>query len=95
VPLAQTRTEPLLFLASGVLSGPRTFLSRVGALLTGKLKPESGFRVEAGVAIDALAVTRPDAAAWWREHAAHLIGSKRFFVFPQDVGHVLEEEAGP
>ena len=94
MPLAQRRPDALLFLTSGVLSGPRSFLSRVGALLTGKLKPASGFRVEARSAIDALAVAHPDAAAWWRTNAPHLIDSKRFFVFPRSAGHVIKEQSG-
>jgi hypothetical protein len=75
-----------------VLSGPRGFLASVGALLTGRLKRRSGFLVETQAAIAVLAKSSPEAAAWWQQNTPHLLRPKRYFVFPDDVGHV---ESGP
>jgi len=92
LPLAQKRTEAMLYLTSGVLNGPRSVFSLVTAFFSGKRHPEPGFGVEAGEAIEVLAAIRPEAAAWWRENAPHLVSSKRYFVFHRDVAHVLKDE---
>lgn len=75
---------------SGVLSGPRSVFSRIGALVTGKLQRRSGFIVETQAAIAVLEKSSPEAAAWWQENTPHLLRPRRYFVFPQDVGHVGE-----
>jgi len=38
--------------------------------------------VTARDAVDRLQSKDPVAAAWWREHCAHLLDGKRQFVFP-------------
>jgi hypothetical protein len=88
LPLSQRKATPLPFLTSGVLSGPKNFAARLLALFTGKLKRESGFLVEAQVAVAILASRSPEAAAWWRENTPHQLRPKRYFVFQQEVGHV-------
>jgi hypothetical protein len=93
LPLAQRKAQTLSVFTSGVLSGPRSFFSSIGALLTGKLTRRSGFLVETQPAIAVLAKSSPEAAAWWQGNTPHLLRPKRYFVFPQDVGHV--SEAGP
>ena len=93
LPLAQHKAVPLAFMTSGVLSGPRNFLSRLMALFAGKLERQSGFLVEARVAVAILALRSPEAAAWWQENAPHHLQPKRCFVFQQGVGHVSEIES--
>lgn len=88
LPLAQRRATPLVFLTSGVLSGPTGFLSCLLALLTGKLERQSGYLVESRVAVAILALKNPEAAAWWQENAPRQLKPKRLFVFQQGVGHV-------
>ena len=92
LPLAQRKARALSVFTSGVLSGPRGFLASVGALLTGRLKRRSGFLVETQAAMAVLAKSSPEAAAWWQQNTPHLLRPKRYFVFPDDVGHV---EPGP
>src|ERR1700704_3663149 len=93
LPLAHA--SPIYLPTSGVLSGPKGFLSGVGALLTGKLKGQRGFVVEARAAIDALAQSSPEAAQWWRENTPHLLKGSRRLVFPEAVGQVVESDGGP
>lgn len=88
LPLAQRKATPLTFLTSGVLSGPRNFLSFLFALFTGKLERQSGYLVESQAAVAILALKNPDAAAWWRENAPHQLKPNRHFVFQQGVGYV-------
>jgi hypothetical protein len=63
----------------GVLSGPKTHLGGLWAWLHGKGEVETGYVVSGAAAIAALEERRPEAAAWWREHAPHVAR----------VGHVL------
>ena len=46
--------------------------------------------VEAQAAVAVLAQSRSEAAAWWREHTPHLLTGQRHFIFPYEVGHVVE-----
>jgi hypothetical protein len=89
LPLAQRKQSPVACLTSGVLSGPKTSLSRLAALLTGRLKRASGYLVETQAAVSILAARSPEAAAWWRENVPQMLRPGRYFVFHQDVGHVL------
>jgi len=93
LPLAQRKAQARSLFTSGVLSGPRGFFASIGALLAGKLQRRSGFVVETLAAIAVLAKSSPEAAAWWQENTPHLLRKTRYFVFPQDVGHV--SETGP
>jgi hypothetical protein len=90
LPLAQRKASPLSFLTSGVLSGPKGFMAWIGSLLTGKFRLRPGFLVETRAAITVLAQSSPEAAEWWRTNAPHLLTGKRYFVFPEAVGHVVE-----
>ena len=92
LPLAQRKLSPRAFLTSGVVSGPKTFLTGLVALVTGKLERQTGFAVEAQPAIAALAKIDPEAAEWWRENVPHLTQPRRYFVFQQGVGHVIKSE---
>ncbi|HEX2437218.1 MAG TPA: hypothetical protein VHT71_02840 [Methylomirabilota bacterium] len=78
-------------LTSGVLSGPKTFLARLVALVTGKLSPKAGYFVEVPAALAVLAERNPRAAAWWRENAPHLVQPRKYFIFPDGVGRVTDD----
>jgi hypothetical protein len=93
LPLAQQKSTPLTFLTSGVVSGPRTFLSFLLALFSGKLERRSGFRVETQAAVAVLETRSPEAAAWWRETVPHQLQPKRYFVFESEAGNVIETSA--
>jgi hypothetical protein len=77
-----------VYRTSGVLTGPHGALSRLVARYTGKLRQESGYRVNALAAIQVLEAAHPDAAAWWRQNAPHLLRPHRCFVFRAGVGEV-------
>ena len=65
----------------GVLTGPRHWLSRMWAVLSGKTFMVRGYMVNAKAAVDHLAGHHPSAAAWWREHAPHMLTGGRYFAF--------------
>jgi hypothetical protein len=93
LPLAQHRQAPLQFLTSGVLTGPKSLTSWLFALFTGKFVRQAGYKVQAKAAVEILATRSPEAAAWWRENAAHTLQAGRYFVFRQGVVRVTNSEA--
>lgn len=80
--LPVTPTSRKLALTSGVLSGPRSLWPGLAALFTGGYGVRTGYAVIARDAVDMLQPKDPSAAAWWREHCAHLLDGKRLFLFP-------------
>ena len=80
--LPVTPTSRKLAMTSGVLSGPRSLLQGLVALFTGGYGVRTGYAVVARDAVDLLQAKDPTAAAWWREHCAHLLDGKRGFLFP-------------
>ncbi|MCC7387526.1 MAG: hypothetical protein IT431_02030 [Phycisphaerales bacterium] len=75
------RGRPLTVRGVGVLSGPKTLLGGLGAWLRGKGGVETGYPVSGAAAIAALEEVRPEAAAWWREHAPHVTRAGRVLLF--------------
>lgn len=75
---------------AGVLSGPKTRLSRLSALLRGKGTRRWGYAVEALDAVAALAEKNPEAAEWWHKNTQHLMKKGAMLFFPDDVCEVLE-----
>ena len=82
LPLTPTRATRQLAMTSGVVSAPRGFWGRIAALFLGGYGVQTGYMVTARDAVDRLQSKDPVAAAWWREHCAHLLDGKRQFVFP-------------
>lgn len=74
-----------LALTSGVLSAPRSFWERLFHFFTGQMRVKLGYPVVAKEAVDLLALTRPDAAMWWRSNCAPMLDGKRLFLFPSHV----------
>jgi len=82
LPLDTRRVGRQLGLATGVLSSPRGWWQRIVALVTGRYMVKTGYAVNALEAVNLLQAKDPNAAAWWREHCAHMLDGKRAFLFP-------------
>ena len=69
----------------GVQTGPRSrLMARLGTLF-GRGTPERGYPVDARAAVEILSQHAPSAAAWWREHAPHLLRPGVNLVFKESV----------
>jgi len=79
----------------GVLTGPKTFVSSLLAVLSGRTRPVEGFRVNSSTAIRKLEECDPAAAAWWRANAPHYCKPSSCFVFHATVCSVLEDSSEP
>jgi len=75
----------------GVLSGPKSILGSLLALLFGRGKHEIGYIVEASVAVELLATRSPAAADWWRQNASHHIKPGRWFLFAAECCEELQK----
>lgn len=82
LPLTPGRTGRQLAMTSGVVSGPRGVWQRIAALFLARYGVQTGYAVNARDAVDLLQAKDPVAAAWWREHCAHMLDGKRWFLFP-------------
>jgi hypothetical protein len=65
----------------GVLSIPRSFFGRIAALWTQRTVKETGYLVDAALAVDRLSAARPDAADWWRANCRWVGKERRAFLF--------------
>ena len=79
LPLKETglKTMPSI----GVLSGPKSSLGWLWASLTGAPMTATGYLTPAAIAIAILGRARPEAAAWWREHAPKFLRDEAEFLF--------------
>jgi hypothetical protein len=82
--------RPVRYLGSGVMTGPKTFTQTLLHLITLRLVVQSGYVVPATRAIEILEAVRPEAARWWREHAAHAIRARRKFLFSPECCEYVE-----
>ncbi|HMK08023.1 MAG TPA: hypothetical protein VK449_03235 [Anaerolineales bacterium] len=73
------------FRASGVLTGPTTFLGTLSNLLLGRTQRYFGYGVATLDALRVLEAHDPDAAAWWRAHTPHLLKPQGRFIFEAEV----------
>ena len=73
--------QETITLSVGVLSGPKTWLGDVVALIMGRTGRTTGYRVAAWKAVALLNEIRPDAAIWWEQNAAAMIQPSRVFIF--------------
>ncbi len=80
--LPLTRQSKQLAMTSGVISSPRDWWRRLVGLVTGRYGVQTGYMVTARDAVDLLQTKDPTAAAWWRQHCAHMLDGKRQFLFP-------------
>lgn len=75
----------------GVLHGPRSFLGQWIAYFPGRGHTETGYIIDADQAVELLAAKSPQAAAWWREHAAGWIAPGRQLLFSADECEEIPE----
>jgi hypothetical protein len=76
------------FRGSGVLSGPRSPISSLLALITGRVRRADGYIVDALTAVQTLEAAHPEAAAWWKENTPHLMRADSRLLFQKEVGYV-------
>jgi hypothetical protein len=81
------------FVGFGAVSGPRTYLTQIWALLRGRSQRIYGFAVDASRAVEILSRTSPEAAAWWQENAAEFILPSRGLIFHADVCEIVPGHA--
>jgi hypothetical protein len=84
LPLAPGRSEGR-WRTIGVLSGPRSWLGGLWALLSGRAQAVEGFGVDAATAVDRLAAHDPEAAEWWRREAGHMLRRGQIFIFDREA----------
>jgi hypothetical protein len=76
-------------LSFGVLSGPPSWLGQMWGLLLRRADRIVGYAVEGASAVEILESKSPEAAAWWREHAAPHLAPKRYLIFHEHVCQVV------
>lgn len=70
---------------AGVLTGPKGFLDRLATLFSGRYEQRNGYAISVLEAIAVLEGANPQAAAWWRQNAPHLVRPGKAFMFPVEV----------
>ena len=85
VTLPTTPRAARAWLGMGVLDGAGGWPARLWAVMRGRSYKISGYAVRAKAAVRLLERTNPAAAAWWREHAADLLGGRGVFIFEAEV----------
>jgi hypothetical protein len=78
------------FYGFGAVSGPRTCLGQMWALLLGRAERIVGYPVYADRAVDILAKSSPEAAAWWRENAGEIVAPGRYLLFHANECEILQ-----
>jgi hypothetical protein len=95
LPLAGGETGARLVRTGGVLTGPRTFLGKLFALVLGQSGQHYGYVIDAPQALMLLAEKAPWAAQWWRACAPHCWEPGYKFVFPAEgCAEVGRDEVG-
>lgn len=95
IPLADIEApQPNLCNSRGVLGKEHGFLAKVKRFVGLPVieQPSVGYVVEVLAAIEALKAHAPAAAAWWEQHAPHLIKPGKKFLF--DASCCKEVSAG-
>jgi hypothetical protein len=83
------------FIGFGAVSGPRTCLTQIWALLRGRSDRVYGFVVDASRAVDILDRASPEAAAWWRENAAEFVLPTRGLIFHAEACEIVRDNEAP
>jgi hypothetical protein len=91
LPVLDEDSRPRTWRTIGVVAGPKTFLSSLVAVLSGRTRPVEGFRVNSAAAIRLLEAHDATAAAWWRANAPHYCRPTSRFVFHAAVCSVVRE----
>ena len=90
LPLATGEKGARRLPAWGVVTGPKTFLKGLLALVLRRWHPIDGYAVDAIEAIELLSAQDKGAALWWRTHAQHMLRPGRRFVFHAHVCELLD-----
>ncbi|MEX1132441.1 MAG: hypothetical protein WEC15_04380 [Flavobacteriales bacterium] len=91
IPVPQRYAGQQRAMGLGVLSGPKTWLGALLAVITGRAQQRNGYIVEANTAVELLAARAPEAADWWRKNTPHLIAPGRYFMFAVEACEEVEE----
>jgi hypothetical protein len=91
LPVEHGENGPRKVMTSGVLSGPRGWLTTVLALVRRRLRETKGYLVAGSRAVAILERLDPHAAAWWRAHAPHLVDQRGYLVFQEHVCELVDE----
>jgi hypothetical protein len=83
-------SRPGIFPSASVLA-PASFFASVWRQITGQSRKVGGYPVQVTAAIDALAISSPEAAMWWRENTPQLLSPHRMFVFDANACEVVNE----
>jgi hypothetical protein len=83
------------FISFGAVSGPRTWLPQMWALLRRRSDRVYGFAVDASHAVDILRVASPEAAAWWQKNATEFILPGRGLIFHAEVCEIITDNEVP
>ena len=92
LPLATGTTGPRKSLGVGVLTGPRGLLSTILHIVLGRAHRIAGYKVEARIAFEKLAIHAPEAAAWWRLNIPDLEERNRILLFHSHVCAVVDQD---
>jgi hypothetical protein len=84
-------TSPVRTPGFGVVSGPRSILSYIWALLLGRFEMVKGYMVPADEAVNILSESSPEAATWWRTNASQLLGPNRYFLFHEQACQFIQD----
>jgi hypothetical protein len=79
---------PRRFFTFGLFSFPRSILAQCWGLLRGRANRISGYAVQSVAALDILATSSPEAAAWWRQNVPYVTDPRQGLVF---LAHVCQE----
>jgi hypothetical protein len=82
-------SRPRPFRGFGVLTGPRTFLRSLWAILSGQGETIFGYAIDAAAALAALQRSSPEAAQWWRDNAPRHMQPGRCLLFHATVCELL------
>ena len=75
---------------TGVLTGPRSSLGNLLAMVRGRTERMPGYLVDAETAIAILGRANPAAASWWRENVPHVLDQGGGFVFEEGACRAVE-----
>jgi hypothetical protein len=78
-------SEPVTLVGQGILTGTQSWFGQLFAVFRGRFVTELGYPVSAPEAISTLAQVNPEAAAWWRENAPHMLKADKEFIFAASV----------
>lgn len=95
LPIARPWHGPQRAVGFGVLHGPKSLLGQWIAYFLGRGHTETGYIIDANLAVERLAAKSPVAAAWWREHAPHALAPGRYLLFAAEACEEIDRPEEP